>query len=96
MGCASSAPAAKPEGPNWNEADIVVYTCADSTDNDDAMFIMKGPDGTERQDMDATMVMIDADKMTISKALMEDKTLKFYVVKVMPEGVEKIIKVEVA
>ena len=103
MGCGGSTPSkgpaeatTSPAGPSWNAAEIVVYTCADSTDDDDANFIMKGPDGKERKDMDATMVLNGDDKMLISKSLMEGKTLKFYVVKVMPGNVDKIIKVEVA
>ena len=65
---------------------------------DSANFIMKGPDGTERKDLDVTAVdasIAGSDaKMKISKALMENKTLKFSVAKV--GGVEKIVKVEEA
>jgi hypothetical protein len=96
MGCGGSKSEESP--PPYNPADVIVYECSDSTDDDDANFIMKAPDGTERKDLDVRSVdeglAGDGTKMLISKNLMENKTLKFSVVKL--SGVDKIVKVEVA
>ena len=76
--------------------------CIASTDDDDAMFIMKAPDGTERRDLDSTALFKplagEEAGMTSAKALMDGKTIKFSVVKVdgTGGGRERIIKVELA